>query len=87
MSTEFDADSAYCEAEGVSTTRKKTLRCGYEYILDYGVIDGFERNVALPKMAFAKYVLNQNPPFDIMDFTYFSLIFERFRTIIMDSKK
>lgn len=87
LSTEFDADSAYCEAEGVSTTRKKTLRCGYEYILDYGVIDGFERNVALPKMAFAKYVLNQNPPFDIMDFTYFSLIFERFRTIIMDSKK
>lgn len=87
LSTEFDVVSAYCAAERVSTTRKKALLSDYEYILDYGVIDGYERNVALSKMAFAKNVLSQNPPFDQMDFSHFSLIFERFRTIIMDSKK
>ena len=87
LSTEFDRQSAYCAKEGVNTTRRKSLQCDYEYILDSDVFDQHERNVALSKMAFAKNVYLQNPPFDVMDFTHFGLIFERIRALILDAKK
>lgn len=87
LSTEFDVETACCKTEKVTTTRRKALRCDYEYILDYGVLDQYERNVALPKMTFAKNVLNQVPPFDKMDFTHFGLIFDSILAIIKEAKR
>lgn len=41
-----------------------------------------ERNYCLPKMDFAKDILNQNAPFEDIDFTSFIPIFEIIRDIL-----
>ena len=87
LSTEFERETAYCAKEKVSTTRKKTLRCDYEFIIDSGVLDEYENNVALSKMAFAQDVFNKVPPFDQMDFSSFSAIFDKIRLVITMAKE
>lgn len=44
-------------------------------------LNRYDRNVALSKMAFAKNVFDRKAPFDEMDFSHFSSIFIKLRTI------
>lgn len=83
LSTDFDSSTAYCATEDVTTTQRKALRNDYEYIIDSGVYDRYERSMALSKMDFANKVDGRIPPFDNMDFSHFRPIFDRLRKEIV----
>lgn len=87
LSTEFDPKTARCDEEDVITTSRRALLCDYEYILDKNVLNRYDRNVALSKMAFAKNVFDRKAPFDEMDFSHFSSIFIKLRTILLMAKE
>lgn len=87
LSTEFDKKTAHCDCEDVTTTMRKALSCDYEYIIDKKVLNKYEQNVAMSKMAFARNVFNKIPPFDEMDFSHFSLIFDKLRRILISAKE
>lgn len=87
LSTEFDKTSGLCKNEEVTTLKKRVLNYDYEYIISDSVTDQNDKSVALSKMAFARYVESQQPPFDNMDFSHFSLIFDRVEMIIEDHKQ
>lgn len=87
LSTEFDQKTASCDLEQVTTTMRKALSCDYEYIIDKQVINHYEQSVALSKMAFALNVYKKKPPFDNMDFSHFSLIFDKIRGILLSAKE
>lgn len=87
LSTEFDRKTAHCGSEDVITTSRKELLCDYEYIIDKHVLNKYDQNVALSKMAFALNVFNRVPPFDAMDFSHFSSVFQKFREILLSAKE
>ena len=87
LSTEFDRKTARCEVEDVITTTRKALYCDYEYIIDKNVMNQYDQNVALSKMAFAMNVYNRKPPFDEMDFSHFAYIFLKIRDVLLMAKE
>jgi len=86
LSTEFDPSTAYCAKEDVTTSNRKALRSDYEYIIDDNVFNKYNQNVALAKVTFGKNVFNRVPPFDVMNFSHFALVFEKVRNLILSTK-
>ena len=76
LSTEFDKKTARHLSLDLSYKNKNYLNSNYPRILDCDVFNSGGHNVALSKMAFATNVLQHKKPFDSMDFSAFSAIFD-----------
>ena len=83
LSNEFDASSGRHSKEGLTYSCTDRLKCHYPRIIAQDVFNSKGKNVALSKMAFAKNVLSKTAPFDKMDFSAFSAVFD----IIKDLSK
>ena len=76
LSNEFDASSGRHSKEGLTYSCTDRLKCHYPRIIDQDVFNSKGKNVALSKMAFAKNVLSKTAPFDKMDFSAFTAVFD-----------
>lgn len=76
LSNEFDASTGLHNKAELSYSCKDRLKCHYPRIIDQDVYSSKGKNVALSKMAFARAVLARTAPFDKMDFSAFSAVFD-----------
>ncbi len=76
LSKEFDAETGRHFTEDLSYSVKDRLKCSYPRIIDQDVYNSKGKNVALSKMTFARNVLSKAAPFDKMDFSAFSAVFD-----------
>lgn len=76
LSKEFNAETGRHVTEDLSYSVKDRLKCSYPQIIDQDVYNSKGKNVALSKMAFARNVLSKTAPFDKMDFSAFSAVFD-----------
>ena len=85
LSKEFDAETGRHITEDLSYSVKDRLKCSYPRIIDQDVYDSKGKNVALSKMSFARNILSKTAPFDKMDFSAFSVIFDIIEEISRNS--
>ncbi len=76
LSTEFDKNTGIHLTEEKSFSAISRLRCPYPRIIDSGVSSHDGHSVALSKIAFANNILQKKEPFNNMDFSAFSLVFD-----------
>ena len=76
LSSEFNQESGRHNVEGLVYSYPGKLRNQRLVVMDNDVFDLSNRNVALPKIQFAKYVLESHKGFDGFDFSGFANLFE-----------
>lgn len=82
ISSEFVPGSGRHHSESlVYTNQKRLAKSPHDFIIDDGVFDDTEINIALPKSKFAGYVLNQTSNYDNFDFSAFEPLLDLFINI------
>ena len=76
LSLEFSPDSGRHRTEDLVYVHQGRLKPNRLMVLDDDVLDPSDKNVALPKIRFANYVLNRDKGFEGFDFSVFVDLFE-----------